>query len=56
MILMMCRYGMDMTQYAAKVGMFLWTVVGKELAPFPETTVPFGHYKDLCNGPFVTAV
>lgn len=44
-------YGMDMTRYAALLGLWIWLGVGREHAPFPDTTRPFEHAFDLCFGP-----
>lgn len=46
-------YGVDMQRYAALLGMWIWLLVGRERAPFPDTTQPFGHSADLCFGPCV---
>lgn len=43
-------YGMDMTRYAALLGLWIWLGVGREQAPFPDTTQPFEHTFDLCFG------
>ncbi len=44
-------YGMDMTRYAALLGLWIWLGVGREHAPFPDTTRPFEHALDVCFGP-----
>jgi hypothetical protein len=43
-------YGMDMTKYAALLGMWAWLVSGHERAPFPSLTETFYHSGDLCFG------
>ncbi len=43
-------YGMDMTRYAALLGLWIWLGVGREQAPFPDTAQPFEHAFDLCFG------
>jgi hypothetical protein len=40
-------YGMDMRQYAAGLGMWIWLAAGHELAPFPDTSRPFEHAWDF---------
>jgi hypothetical protein len=49
-------YGMDMTRYAALLGLWIWLGVGRALAPFPDTTQPFEHAFDLCFGPCAALV
>jgi len=44
-------YGQDMRRYAALIGLWIWLTTGREKAPFPDTTRPFGHCSDLCFGP-----
>jgi hypothetical protein len=46
-------YGMDMTEYAAILGMWMWAAVGEERAPFPDWRRPFGHTNDFCMAPAV---
>jgi hypothetical protein len=45
-------YGMDMTRYAALLGLWIWLGVGRALAPFPDTTQPFDHSMDVCFGTY----
>jgi hypothetical protein len=40
-------YGMDMRQYAAGLGMWIWLAAGRERAPFPDTDAPFEHSWDF---------
>jgi hypothetical protein len=49
-------YGMDMQQYATTIGMWIWMVVGREAAPFPDITQPFEHAHDFCIAPCYVAV
>jgi hypothetical protein len=49
-------YGMDMTAHATPLGLHIWSAVGRELAPFPDTSVRFSHPHDVCFGPLVAAV
>jgi hypothetical protein len=47
-------YGMDMTRYAAMLGLWVWEALGREVAPFPEVHAPFVHSADFCLAPCVT--
>jgi hypothetical protein len=48
-------YGMDMTSYAALLGLWMWDALGEPgVAPFPSTAGPFEHSHDLCLGPCVS--
>jgi hypothetical protein len=47
-------YGMDMTAHATPLGLWIWSVVGSELAPFPDPATRFRHPHDFCFGPWVT--
>ncbi len=49
-------YGMDMQQYATTIGMWIWMVVGRDAAPFPDITQPFEHSHDFCYAPCYIAV
>ena len=49
-------YGMEMTVHATPLGLHIWSVVGRERAPFPDTSGRFLHPHDLCFGPLVAAV
>ncbi len=49
-------YGMDMTSYAALLGLWVWEGLGRAAAPFPDIEVPFGHAHDLTMGPCVEAL
>ena len=49
-------YGMEMASHATPLGLHVWSVVGRELAPFPETSGKFSHPHDFCFGPFIAAV
>lgn len=44
-------YGMDMTRYAALLGIWFWVGLGREAAPFPSTEAAFDHAHDLCLAP-----
>ncbi len=46
-------YGMDMTRYATPLGLWIWSVTGRELAPFPDPTTRFAHPHDFAFGPLV---
>ena len=46
-------YGMDMTTHATPLGLWIWDAIGREQAPFPETTGKFRHPHDLCMAPCV---
>jgi hypothetical protein len=47
-------YGMDMTAYAALLGLWIWDAVGAEAAPFPAVDTRFEHSHDFCLGPCVS--
>ena len=49
-------YGMDMQRYAALLGLWIWLLVGREKAPFPDTTQPFEHSADLCFATVIALV
>jgi hypothetical protein len=49
-------YGMDMTAHATPLGLVIWTIAGRELAPFPDTSGRFHHPHDFCFGPLAAAV
>jgi hypothetical protein len=44
-------YGMDMQRYGALLGLSIWLLAGRELAPFPQETGYFDHSHDFCYGP-----
>jgi hypothetical protein len=46
-------YGMDLPTYASLTGLWIWSVVGQEAAPFPRLDAPFDHPGDACFGPLV---
>ncbi len=48
-------YGMDMTSHATPLGLWIWSVVGAELAPFPDVSRHFSHPHDFCFAPCVAA-
>jgi hypothetical protein len=48
-------YGMDMTTHATPLGLWIWSVVGRSLAPFPDPATRFRHPHDMCFGPWVAA-
>ena len=47
-------YGMDMTAYAALLGLWIWDAVGAGAAPFPAVDTTFEHSHDFCLGPCVS--
>lgn len=49
-------YGMEMAAHATPLGLHVWAAVGRELAPFPETSGTFSHPHDVCFGPLVAAL
>jgi len=49
-------YGMDMTRYAALVGLWTWAAVGREAAAFPDPARFFDHEGDFCFGPCIARV
>lgn len=49
-------YGMDMTRYAALVGLWTWAAVGRSAAAFPNPARPFDHAGDFCFGPCIARV
>lgn len=46
-------YGMDMTRYAALLGLWLWWGCGADVRAFPDTARPFGHAHDFCATPLL---
>lgn len=44
-------YGMDMQQYVAALGLWIWAVTNRETAPFPASTSDLAHGHDFCLGP-----
>jgi hypothetical protein len=44
-------YGMDMRQYVASLGMWIWLATGYERAPFPRLDGPIEHAWDFAVGP-----
>ena len=46
-------YGMDMTRYAALLGLWLWWGCGDATRAFPDTAQPFGHAHDFCATPLL---
>jgi len=46
-------YGMDMTRYAALLGLWLWWACGDAGRAFPNVTAPFGHALDVCAAPLL---
>lgn len=49
-------YGMDMTAHATPLGLWIWRLVGRELAPFPDPAVRFSHPHDFCFAPCIAAL
>ncbi|MEX2393221.1 MAG: hypothetical protein WD826_01955, partial [Actinomycetota bacterium] len=47
-------YGMDMTAHATPLGLWIWSVVGSGLTPFPDPTARFRHPHDICFGPCIS--
>ena len=48
-------YGMDMTSYATPLGLWIWSLVGADRAPFPDPQRHFAHPYDFCFAPCVAA-
>lgn len=46
-------YGMDLRRYAAILGLWVWTLVGDALKPFPDPDRPFDHTPDFSFAPCV---
>jgi hypothetical protein len=46
-------YGMDLSAYSSPTGLWIWSVVGRDRAPFPDLGAPFEHPGDVCFGPLV---
>ena len=46
-------YGMDMTRYAALLGLWLWWACGEAGRAFPNVAMPFGHALDVCAAPLL---
>lgn len=48
-------YGMDMQNYVAALGLWIWAVTGEDAAPFPMASLnsgePLNHDHDFCLGP-----
>ncbi len=44
-------YGMDMHQYVAALGLWIWAATNREVAPFPDSTDELEHGHDFCLGP-----
>jgi hypothetical protein len=49
-------YGMDMTEYAGLLGLWIWDAAGRDAAPFPDLDRPFDHSHDFAMGPVVELV
>lgn len=49
-------YGMDMTRYAAMLGLWIWAAHGPKYAPFPDPQTSFDHAADFCFAPCVAAL
>lgn len=49
-------YGMDMLTYGALLGLSIWLVVGRDLAPFPRAEGHFEHGHDFSYGPCLALV
>ncbi len=47
-------YGMDMNRYATPLGLWIWSVAGRDHAPFPDPATRFGHPHDICFGPLMS--
>jgi hypothetical protein len=46
-------YGLDMTRYAALLGLWLWWASGDAGRAFPDVEQPFGHALDVCAAPLI---
>jgi len=46
-------YGMDLASYSTPTGLWVWSVVGRDKAPFPDLAAHFAHPGDACFGPLV---
>jgi hypothetical protein len=46
-------YGMDLTQYASLIGIWIWLVTGQEKAPFPNLEHPLEHGWDFALAPAI---
>jgi hypothetical protein len=46
-------YGMDLSTYSSPTGLWIWSVVGRDRAPFPDLGAHFEHPGDVCFGPLV---
>lgn len=46
-------YGMDMRQYVAGLGLWIWLSTGYARAPFPDLDWPFEHAWDFAKAPVV---
>lgn len=46
-------YGMDMRQYVAGLGLWIWLSTGYARAPFPDLERPFEHAWDFAKAPVV---
>ena len=44
-------YGMDMQQYVAALGLWIWAATNRNTAPFPESNDNLQHAHDFCLGP-----
>ncbi|MEO7909834.1 MAG: hypothetical protein ABIV47_09310 [Roseiflexaceae bacterium] len=44
-------YGMDLRQYVACLGMWIWLATGYQHAPFPDLTAPLDHGWDFAVAP-----
>jgi len=49
-------YGMDMTEYATPLGLWMWAGIGRDKAPFPDPSKRFDHPHDMGFGPLVAAL
>jgi hypothetical protein len=46
-------YGLDMTRYAALLGLWVWWACGEAGRAFPDVSRPFGHALDVCAAPLI---
>jgi hypothetical protein len=46
-------YGMNMLDYAAAGGLWIWLESGEKAAPHPNLDEPFDHRHDLCLAPLI---
>ena len=45
-----------MNRYAALIGLWIWSAIGRDAAPFPNVDQAFAHQHDFTAGPLVAAL